>query len=63
MKDRVTEADIKMTNFLVQHNLPLATASHIGPLMRSCFPDSQIKEEYNVQQQKRCNNQGSIPSV
>ena len=46
IKDQVTAAEVKITHFFVQHNLPLATAVHIGPLMRSCFPDSQIAKDY-----------------
>ena len=38
-KDSVTRAEVIMTIFLVQHNLPLATSDHLGPLFRSAFPD------------------------
>ena len=29
----VTKAEVMVTNFLVQHNLPPATAGHMGPLL------------------------------
>ena len=35
-----------VTNFLIQHNLPLATAGHLGPLFKSIFPDSNIAKSY-----------------
>ena len=35
-----------VTNFLVQHNLPLATADHPGPLFKSIFTDSKIASSY-----------------
>lgn len=40
-KHSVTWAEVIMTNFLVQHNLPLATSDHLWPLYRSAFPDVQ----------------------
>ena len=41
-----------VTNFLVQHNLPLATADHLGPLIKSIFPDSKIAQSYGCARQK-----------
>ena len=35
-----------VTNFLLQHNLPLATANHLGPLFKSIFTDSKIASSY-----------------
>ena len=35
-----------VTNFLVQHNLPLATADHMGPLFKAIFLDSKIASLY-----------------
>ena len=35
-----------VTNFLVQHNLPLATTDHLGPLFKTIFPDSKIAKSY-----------------
>ncbi len=43
-----------MTNFLIQHNLPLATSNHLGPLFRSAFPDSDIAKEYSSGRTKTC---------
>ena len=53
-KDSVTRAEVIMTNFLVQHNLPLATSDHLGPLFRSAFPDSNIAKEYSSGRTKTC---------
>ena len=30
------------TNFIVQHNLPIATADHLTQLFKSVFPNSKI---------------------
>ena len=43
---QVTRAEVKVTNFLVQHNIPLAAADHFGPLVRDIFPDSEIAKSY-----------------
>ena len=46
LKNKVLNAEVAVTNFLVQHNLPLATADHLGPLIKSIFPDSKIAQSY-----------------
>lgn len=43
---KVRKAEVMITNFLIQHNLPLATADHLGPLFREVFPDSKIANSY-----------------
>ena len=45
-KTKVLNAKVMVTNFLVQHNLPLATADHHGPLFKSIFTDSKIASSY-----------------
>ena len=35
-----------ITNSLVQHNLQIATADHLGPLFKEIFPDSKIAAAY-----------------
>ena len=35
-----------VTNFIVQHNLPIATADHLGHLFKKIFPDSKIASSY-----------------
>ena len=46
-KTKVLNDEVIVTNFLVQHNLPLATADHLGPLYKSIFSDSQIASSYD----------------
>jgi hypothetical protein len=53
-KDAVTKAEVIVTNFLIQHNLPLATSDHLGPLFRSVFPDSDIAKKYSCGRTKTC---------
>ena len=40
------KAEVMVTNFIVQHNLPLATSDHLGPLFKEVFPDSNIAQSY-----------------
>ena len=35
-------AEVKVVGFLAEHNLPFATADHLGPLLKSIFPNSKI---------------------
>lgn len=35
-----------MANLLVQHNIPIAVADHLGPMMKDVFPDSAIAKGY-----------------
>ena len=46
LKKKVLNAEVMVTNFLVQHNLPIATADHLGPLFKSIFPDNKIAQSY-----------------
>ena len=52
LKSKVLNAEVVVTNLLVQHNLPLATADHLGPLFKSIFPDSKIAQSYSCARQK-----------
>lgn len=40
------KAEVMVTNFLIQRNLPVATAGHLGPLFKTIFPDSKITQSY-----------------
>ena len=40
------KAEVKITGFLAEHNLPIAVADHIGPLLKDIFPDSKITSAY-----------------
>ena len=56
----VIKAEVIITNFLVQHNLPIAAADHLGPLLKEIFPDSKIcsglclRTHENFSNIKRC---------
>ena len=50
LKNKVLNAEVAVTNFLVQHNLPLANAD--GPFFKSVFPDSKIAQSYGCVRQK-----------
>ena len=46
-QNKVTRAEVMVSNFIVQHNLPLATADHLGPLFKIIFPDIKIASPYS----------------
>lgn len=37
---------MKVANFIVEHNLPLAVADHLSPLLRDIFPVSETAVKY-----------------
>ena len=39
-------AEVKVANFMVEHNIPLAVSDHLSPLLREIFPDSGIAKKY-----------------
>ena len=43
---QIIRAEVKMANFIVKHNLPLAITDHLIPLVRDIFSDSIIAKEY-----------------
>ena len=45
-------AEVKITETLVQHNVPLAVADHLGPLLKECFKDSRTAQEYRCARTK-----------
>ena len=45
-RSKVLKAEMMVTNFIVQHNLPLAIADRLGPLFKEIFPDSEIAKSY-----------------
>ena len=42
--------EIMSTNFLVQHNLPIVTSDHLGPLFKQMFPDTTIASKLTREQ-------------
>ena len=40
------KAEVKITGFLAEHNLPIAAADHIGPRLKDISPDSKIASAY-----------------
>ncbi|XP_056617733.1 uncharacterized protein LOC130432412 isoform X2 [Triplophysa dalaica] len=45
-------AEVKVTAGLVVHNVPLAFADHLGPLLKECFGDSKTAQEYRCARTK-----------
>ena len=46
--EQIIAAEVKFTNFLVEHNVPLAASDHAGALFKSMFPDSKIAAGYSA---------------
>ena len=46
LRDKVTTAEVKVANLLAQHNVPLAVADHLNPLVRDIFSDSETAQDY-----------------
>ena len=49
---QVINAEVMITNFLIQHNLPLATSDHLSSLFKKIFPDRKIAENYAARRTK-----------
>ncbi|CAB1457285.1 unnamed protein product [Pleuronectes platessa] len=43
---KTRRAEVKMTAGLVVHNVPLAFADHLGPLLKDCLGDSKTPQDY-----------------
>ena len=46
LNQKVVKAKLLFSGFLVEHELPLATANHAAKLFRNMFPDSKIVSKY-----------------
>ena len=46
-QNKVSRAEVKVSNFLVQHNSPLVTADQLQPLLKIIFPDGKIALSYS----------------
>ena len=49
---KVINAECLMTNFIVEHNLPIVMTDHLTKLLPQMFPDSQIAQEYACKRTK-----------
>ena len=45
-QEKVTNAEVLFTGFILEHNLPFEAAAYAGPLFRAMFPDSEIAKKY-----------------
>ena len=41
-----------MSDFIVEHNIPVAVADHIGPLLRHMFLGNEIAKKYGAARTK-----------
>ena len=52
IEDQIINAEVMVTNFLVQHNISLATSDHLTSLFKEVFPDSKIAKRYAASRTK-----------
>ena len=52
LEKKVVNTEVKITNFLVQYNLPVATADHLSYFFKEVFPDSNIAKNYTSRRTK-----------
>ncbi len=45
-QEKVTNAEVLFTGYILEHNLPFEAAAHAGPLFQRMFPDSTIAKKY-----------------
>ena len=43
---QIVKAEVKFTCFLLEHNLPTASADYVGTLFPSTFPDTKVAHYY-----------------
>ena len=42
----VMRAEMLFSSFIIEHNIPIASTEHAGPLFRTMFPDSSTAKKY-----------------
>ena len=47
-KNTVLNVEVMVTNFIIQHNLPIATADHLAKLYKNVLPDSELLHHMQV---------------
>ena len=47
-RNKVLNTEVMVTNFIVQHNLPIATADHFAQLFKNVFPDRKLLHHTQV---------------
>jgi len=52
VKDEVKKAELVMTAFLVEHNIPFRVMDHFSDLVGKCFHDSEIAKEFPCKRTK-----------
>ena len=50
---QVLNAEVMVTNLLVQHNIALLTAYHLTLLFKEAFPDSKATKKYISLEQRQ----------
>lgn len=53
--DSVKEAEIKLSCFFAEHNIPFRAMDHLSPLLAQVFPDSNIAKDISIKRTKTKN--------
>lgn len=51
-QEKVINAEVLFTGYILEHNLPFEASSHAGPLFRKMFPDSEVAKKYGCSSTK-----------
>lgn len=52
IKANIQRAEIKLSAFMAEHNIPFLAADHLPDLLKECFPDSKILQGINMKRTK-----------
>ena len=52
LQNKVMKAELLFTDFLIEHNVPIAASDHSNELFRKMFPDSEISKKYACKRTK-----------
>ncbi|XP_066602062.1 SCAN domain-containing protein 3-like [Prorops nasuta] len=63
LKDSVTRAELILTSFFLEHYVPYAASNHCTPMLKHCFPDSEICQNLHLGRTKLTAQTGVIASA
>ena len=52
LKDKVHKAELKLTAFMAEHDMPFSQTDHLLPLLKKMFPDSDIAQNMTLKKTK-----------
>ena len=52
LKKQVTAAELRYTDYIIEHNIPLAASGHASDVLKKMFTDSEIAKSYSCKRTK-----------